>query len=263
MRVALSALVVLTALACGCAWPWQQNSSGKEARLAEDAALRNWVATFAVDPEHAGPFHGSNGTFSSSSYYHNLGNACLLAGKLAEAIYNYHRGLRLDPNDAGLQANLDYARAKVQYPFRNRGQPEVDSWPPWLYRPTPFQMLAAATICYVLACLYLTRGLIRGGPPVTKTIALVLLAAACGFYWLRLESQLDWQDRHALVVIRDDKLPFRQGNGPSYPANPELPLLARGMEARTMSERGGWLQIQFASGEVGWVEKSAVLVDQP
>jgi hypothetical protein len=35
------------------------------------------------------------------------------------------------------------------------------------------------------------------------------------------------------------------------------------MEARRLHERGGWLQIQFASGEVGWMEKAAVLVDEP
>jgi hypothetical protein len=65
------------------------------------------------------------------------------------------------------------------------------------------------------------------------------------------------------VVIREDKPPFRKGNGRSYPAHADLPVLSRGMEARRIHERGGWLQIQFASGEVGWVEKSAVLVDGP
>ena len=27
-------------------------------------------------------------------------------------------------------------------------------------------------------------------------------------------------------------------------------------------ERGGWLQIQFAGGAIGWVQKDAVLVDE-
>ncbi len=65
------------------------------------------------------------------------------------------------------------------------------------------------------------------------------------------------------MVIREDKLPLRKGNGPSYPANPDLPMLYRGMEARKLHERGPWLQIEFASGEVGWVETAAVLIDTP
>src|SRR5262249_2342911 len=54
---------------------------------------------------------------TSSSWFHNLGNAHFLAEQLPEAILAYQHGLKLDPGDAGLRANLDYARARVQYPF--------------------------------------------------------------------------------------------------------------------------------------------------
>jgi hypothetical protein len=200
----------------------------------------------------------------SSAKFYNLGNAHVLAGELSEAIIAYHRGLRLDPNDSGMRDNLDYVRAKVPYPFGKRGRPEVDSWPPWLYRPAAFQVLVFALGAYSLSCILATRWcMARRRALLVRAIVVFLLAASCGFYWLHLENETDWQTQHPLVVIRDDKLPLRKGNGPSYPANPDLPVLARGMEARKMNERGGWLQIQFASGEVGWVEISAVVIDEP
>src|SRR5438105_5770653 len=84
----------------------------------------------------------------SAAYFHNLGNAHFLADQLPEAILAYQHGLRLDPNDGGLRENLEYARARVQAPFGERGRPEADNWPDWLYRPSAFQVLAATFLIY-------------------------------------------------------------------------------------------------------------------
>jgi hypothetical protein len=200
----------------------------------------------------------------SAARWYNLGNARFLADQLPEAILAYCRGLRLDPNDAGIRANLDYARAKVSYHFGHRGHPEVDSWPSSLYRPSSFQVLVAAFVLYALACVLFTRWFVTWRQPLlSRSVVVLVLAAITGVYWLHLESERDRQKQYPLVLIRDAHVPLRKGNGPSYPVNPDLPILSRGMEARKMHERGGWLQIRFASGEIGWVEKTAVLVDEP
>ncbi|HZP02585.1 MAG TPA: hypothetical protein VFD30_20050, partial [Terriglobia bacterium] len=67
---------------------------------------------------------------------------------------------------------------------------------------------------------------------------------------------------HPLVVIVKDKVPFQRGNGPSYSAHPDLPILNQGMEAQCLHQRGDWLQIQFATGEIGWVPRDQVLIDE-
>ena len=200
----------------------------------------------------------------SRAYYHNIGNAYFISGQLPEAILAYNRGLYLDPNDSGLRDNLDYARAQVQYPSDTRGRPEVESWPAWLYQPSSFQVLAVTLAFYFLTCVLITRWFMtRRRALLFRAAVVFLLAVACGFLWLSLENNREWRLEHPLVVIHEDKLPFRKGNGPSYPVNPDMPLLAHGMEARKIHERADWLQIQFASGEVGWVEKKSVLVDEP
>ena len=53
---------------------------------------------------------------------------------------------------------------------------------------------------------------------------------------------------------------YSQGNGMSYPPRRDLPL-SRGVEARLLYNRGAWLQVQLASGEVGWLARSDVLVN--
>jgi hypothetical protein len=195
--------------------------------------------------------------------YFNLGNAQFLAGKLPEAIRSYQRGLNLDPNDAGLRENLSYARAKVVQPYGALGQPEPDIWPAWLYEPSSFQTAAALLFFYSLTCFFLTRWFMtRRRGLIGAACVTFLLAALSGGVWLYLEGKGQWHQTHPLVVIREDKLPLRKGNGASYQANPDMPVLSRGMEARRIGERGGWLQIQFAGGPIGWVQKGSVIVDE-
>ena len=198
----------------------------------------------------------------SAARFYNLGNALYLADRLPEAILAYRRGLDLDPNDADLRANLDYARARVQSPFASAARAEEDLWPDWLYRPSAFQVLGVSLLLYALACVLLTRWFVtRRRALIVRSVIVFLLAAAGGVYWAYLENQAAWRQDHPLVIIRADRVPLRKGNGPSYDVNPDLPQLARGMEARRLRERGGWLQIQFAGGAVGWVERAAALVD--
>jgi tetratricopeptide (TPR) repeat protein len=199
----------------------------------------------------------------SASRYFNLGNAAYLADRLPEAILAYRRGLQLDPNDAGLRDNLDYARAKVQGPFASMGRPEEDAWPPWLYQPSSWQVLMASLGLYSLACALLTRWFVmRRRALLVRAVVVFVLSALGGAYWLYLEDQTARHRQNPLVIVQIDRLPLRKGNGPSYDVNPDLPQLARGMEARRLRERGGWLQIQFAGGSVGWVDKAAALVDE-
>src|SRR5208283_5028376 len=54
--------------------------------------------------------------------YRSLGNAALLADRWPEAIWAYHVGLKLDPNDASLREHLAFARAKVLYPASGEGR---------------------------------------------------------------------------------------------------------------------------------------------
>jgi hypothetical protein len=201
----------------------------------------------------------------------NLGNAYLLASdpddaktdNLARAILAYRRGLRLEPTDRELRRNLEYARQQVIYPPPgNFGQPPVDHRPPWLPR-WPGVLFALASGCYALACLTAARWwMVRRGKWAT--------IAACGFAlmllflaaWGAEVWQLGLEIEHPMVVIAQDGVQLLKGNGPRYPPAYETPL-NRGVEARLRYDRGRWLQIELAGGEIGWVPRTAVLVNEP
>jgi len=50
----------------------------------------------------------------SADLYYNLGNAYFRSGKLGYAVYNYKSALRLRPNDADIQHNLNFAQAMTK-----------------------------------------------------------------------------------------------------------------------------------------------------
>jgi len=195
----------------------------------------------------------------SPALYLDLGNAAFLAGQPARALWAYHCGLRLDPNDRRLREHLTLVRARLPYPPGLEGPP-ADAWPPGLSRPTPRGALFTACLSYPLVCLLATLWLRRRDRRLLGA-CLALLAVLGGslgtFGWLSARAEHD--TAHPLVIVAEET-PLYRGNGPSYPTHPDVPTLPPGLEARELRRRGGWLQVQLTGGATGWIPAAAALV---
>jgi hypothetical protein len=201
---------------------------------------------------------------SNALLYRNLGNAHLLAGDLPQAIFSYRRGLHVAPHDRDLEDSLTQARAKVVYQQGSSlGRPSPDGRPPWLPHLSPGWLFAVGVGLYTLACAGMTRWL------MVRRLQWLGMALGCLVAALLVASLLAQEARAAkadlaypLVVIADDGVLLRKGNGLTYPPRYESPL-NRGVEARLLFARGDWLQLELAGGEVGWVPRRYVLLDAP
>jgi hypothetical protein len=186
----------------------------------------------------------------------NLGNAEFLAGRLGDAVFAYRTGLRLAPGDANLQANLGYARSRVQYPAG--AQPPDVFWPAVLPQPNALLLQWSLVGFWAPACISWLRRLVVGGSiwlPAILTCAVLLAGAGLGVIaWQNLQ-----EERYPLVVVAADRTDLYRGNGPSYPRHPTLAVVNEGMAARCLVERGDWLQIQFPGAQIGWVRTSAMI----
>jgi hypothetical protein len=202
--------------------------------------------------------------YHNADLYRNQGNSYLLAGDLPHAILAYRRGLRLAPSDSMLRANLAHARTRVAYPEPGTlGRPPADNWPPWLPYFSSMQRLLLFLCAYSLGCLGIVRWWMvgKGGLLTAAILAFGLATLAAGS--LALQAWNERQERsHPLVVVAADGVFLRKGNGPLYPPRWETPL-NRGVEARLLFERSGWLHIELSGGQRGWVPRAAALLDRP
>jgi hypothetical protein len=192
----------------------------------------------------------------------NLGNAYLLGGDLPRAILAYRRGLRRSPSDRRMQEALAFARSQVAHGTGNGlGHPPSESRPPWLPRLATSWCLALALGAYTLGWLAAARWWMRRDSRAMVLAVAGCLAAAVLVAGLVAEEVRDHDlIERPVVVVAEDGVLLRSGNGLRYPPCFETPL-NRGVEARLLFIRGHWLQIELAGGEVGWVPREYALVE--
>jgi hypothetical protein len=271
-RFGLVCILPLVLASAACAWDEPAGTAGMSnrevAQLAEDefqagARLRQTASKARPHFARSAQLYEElrRRGASNTTLYLSLGNACVLADDLPRGILAYHRGLQLDPGHRELRGCLAEARERVVYPSGALGRPLADHRPPWLPRIGTDWLVLGAFVLFVLACLALTRWLMtRRGRLLTMGLLALTAAGVLGFFVIR-EARSEAEDAaRPLVVINDDGVLLRRGNGLDYPPRYETPV-NRGVEARLLFERGDWAQIQLTGGEIGWVPRALVLID--
>lgn len=196
----------------------------------------------------------------SPALYRNLGHAEYLGGRWEQALWAYRSGLRLDPNDRALREGLALARSRVEYPVDGSLVRPEEVWPTWLPRPTQGALLVSIGASYCLACLLATLwwwqrrvALLAGALGSAALLAISLFA-------LWSAARTDAEDRlHPPLVIIAETTLYR-GNAASYPIDPSVPTLPRGLEAQLLGRRGGWLRVRLRNGPSGWIPAAAARV---
>ncbi len=199
----------------------------------------------------------------NADLYRNLGQAHFLGDCLPQAILAWRMGLQIAPEDAEIQAHLAYARGLVDYPTDQLAHPPRDDWPPGIPHPTPRRLWGGFVLFYLLTCLAGTRWLMvrRWEWLATSGVFLgISLGFLGGLGWIAHQKKEILE--HPVVVISVKQTGFYQGNGESYPLHKNVPYLYRGMEGRLLFERKSWLQIELASGQVGWIPRSSALISK-
>lgn len=235
----------------------QEFQRGVELRGARDKAIPHFQLASRYFEEL-----GQRGV-RNPDLYRDLGNASVLAGDLPRAILSYRRGLRLAPTDSALQTGLIEARGRVVYAtIDDFGRPPEDGRPLWLARWGPEGLLVAVAVGYAAGCLCATGWLMtrRAGWMVTTAIAFSMTAALMVLIVLAVRSARETREQ-PLAVIAEDGVLLRKGDGMAYPPRYDTPL-NKGVEARRLYERGDWSQIELSGGEVGWVRRDWLLVDE-
>jgi len=201
---------------------------------------------------------------SNAALFWNQGNANSLTGNWPQAILAYRRGLRWDPNNFQMRANLAYARDQVVYSSNdNFARPPESLWPPWAPRMSSHVAFWLTLIFYALAQLCLAMRWRIQEDRWSWTLWLGLAGAALfAIVYVGQARAERAEAEHPVVVIAADQTYLQKGNHSLYPPAYETPLNS-GVEARLIQIRDNWLQIELAGGQVGWVARPNALVDLP
>jgi tetratricopeptide (TPR) repeat protein len=186
---------------------------------------------------------------------YNLGNASFRAGDLGRAILHYRRALRLEPSDVRVQANLRFARQRVEPAISPSGRTQVtETLLFWHYNSSPQRRrqvgigLAAIGWTLLFAWLRWRRAALATGG--IAAVALASIALASVLYEARERAV-----RPAAVVLERQVLRL----GRSATADPAMKApLGPGVEVQVLQRRGEWLEVQLANDIIGWLPASSV-----
>ena len=189
----------------------------------------------------------------------NRSRAHRLAGDLPRAIAAIHDGLAVARYDRPLQVELEDARSAVAYSHddlaalcRPRPTGGIGT------RMSPLEALLAAGLLWLFACLGVARFAMTRVPHwiIASGVALLALLILGGMWWQDARRQTRERARPLLIVKDDSSL--KLGNGESWPDRLKW-RLPRGVEARELTRRGGWVQVELAGGTVGWLPEASTI----
>jgi tetratricopeptide (TPR) repeat protein len=187
----------------------------------------------------------------NAKLYYNLGNAYFLRHDVGRAILSYRRGLRLEPGNRRLHANLRYALSQRVDQFDTSVQQALVSRLLFWHDDLNLQTQATlALIGYLLAWAFAFARLFW-----QRSSFLWLIAGASFVFGLFAASALVVHAQHTTTphgVVVASETPVRKGNGESYALQFPQPLHS-GAEFTVLEERGAWLHIRLENAASGWI----------
>lgn len=192
----------------------------------------------------------------NAKLYYNLGNAYFRANDLGRAILQYRRGLRLEPGNRRLQANLQYAltrrldQIEVKATTRRSLAARLLFWYDNLSLQTQVT-LALLAFWLIWFCAFAhwfrPRSSFLGGLAI-GIFCFALFAASAALVHMQNTAV-----RHGVIVAQE--APVRKGNGNSYALQFPRPLHP-GAEFEVIENRSPWLHVRLDNGATGWIRQN-------
>ena len=217
--------------------------SGVEAYTAGDyaSALQDWEEL------------RSAGLVSKELYY-NLGNAYFKTEEIAPAILWYERALRLDPSDADIRYNLEFARSRTQ--DRIDEVPEIffEAWGHKMCYLLPSDTWAVLSLVFLAATVALALLFLLGSTSGRRRLGffagiVTLLLAFLGWdfaQWQRTEARR--QDT-AIVMRAVSSVK----SSPSADTAKDLFILHEGTRVKLLDSVSSYSNIELSDGRQGWI----------
>jgi hypothetical protein len=184
--------------------------------------------------------------YSADGLY-NLANAYARAGKPGLAVLSYERAALLAPNDADIDANLDFVRASLHLPTERRSR---------FARAVQAASPALAAWIGVLGIALVGGGLLAGRmPPRFRRIRILSMTFGVALIALTTcNAMLLWPRMHGAVVLID-RTPARVS---PVPMGDTAFVLAEGDTVTLTAKHEDFALIRTRAGLSGWVARASI-----
>ena len=197
----------------------------------------------------------------SKELYYNLGNSYLRSGEIAQAILWYERACRLDPSDADIRYNLEYARALTQDRIDEVPEMFFQQWRRgvcYLLPSNAWAVIGLVSLALMVACVLLfllgsTAGRRKLGFFLGIAFLVVALLGWDFAQWQRSEAL-----RQDMAIVMKPVSSVK--SSPSADGAKDLFILHEGTRVRILDNVGGFSNIELADGRQGWIPASEIEV---
>ena len=197
--------------------------------------------------------------YSSPKLYYNLGNSYYKSDKIALAIVNFERALKLDPSFDDARYNIEMANKLIIDKIETVPEIFLVTWFKALIGLFSFDFWAYLSVflfavTLIFASLYLfSRNL------VLRKISFFLGLFSLFFVLLTFlfaQKQYEYQVETRTAIIYETAITVK--SSPSESGTDIFPL-HEGTKVQLLEDVGEWTQIKIANGEQGWLKKENII----
>ena len=197
----------------------------------------------------------------SKELYYNLGNAYFKTGEMAQSILWYERALKLDPSDADIRHNLEYARSLTQ--DRIEEVPEIffEQWGHAMCYLLPSNTWAVLCLVFLAAAVAMALLFLLGSTAGRRRVGFFVGIACLLLAFLGWDFA-QWQRQEALA--QDRAIVMRPvssvKSSPSAESAKDLFILHEGTRVKILDNVGSYSNIELGDGRQGWIPSADIEV---
>lgn len=198
--------------------------------------------------------------WQSADLHYNAGNAYFRLGKLADAIIQYERCLRLDATHADAKHNLAFAQAMTVDKIDPIGTVFLVDWWKACYHIATADAWAYSSIALFVFCLAMVMVFVFGKAVWLRKTGFSLAIVALFFTVITAlfasSRQAEIDNTSVAIVyvptVTTKSSPDKSGN--------DLFILHEGTKVTIKSNLGTWSEVQTEDGHTGWLPTSSIVI---
>ena len=180
---------------------------------------------------------------------------------MAHAILNYERSLKVNPSNADVRYNLEYAKSQVQDKIEEIPEVFIEVIGHRMSRIMPSDVWAVFFLLFLALTLAMALlfflGRTSGARKTGFIVGIVTLVIALLSLDFSLWQKNEYQSADSAIVVR---AVTSAKSSPGNDSSVDLFVLHEGTRVKILDEVGEWRNIELADGRQGWMKSSDIEV---